>query len=439
MFSFLLVLACAVDNSLTTKDDAEGGFDSGDPVVPPFTEPVLVADPVAVGLGTVCGQVEQVVTLTNMGDAELIVRGIEVDGSGWTVEEVALPLTLAAGASRPLRLEGTGGSAFLVVTSNDPGNERMEISLDAQPDLAPSVVITSPVPSATVPSGTSTFTATVADDLDAPGDLSLRWISDIDGVVGSDPALGDGSALLAWSSDARSPGPHVLVLEATDSCGNVATTEVTLCQQAGYVAESLDLATWNFEGSARWDAANGWVELTAPVGNVAGTAFQTASTVSADNVNVSFSFYVSGGSGADGISVTALDVARMTGFVGETGGGIGYIGMPGWTVEVDTWHNPENNDPTPEDHVSVHVDGNARNVLAWATLPEMEDNAWHTMDLSVVGSQVTVRIDGTLAIDQSVPEITPFSAYVGFTAATGGATNYHLIDALEVTEYVCPE
>jgi hypothetical protein len=85
------------------------------------------------------------------------------------------------------------------------------------------------------------------------------------------------------------------------------------------------------------------------------------------------------------------------------------------------------------------VDGNARNVLAWATLPEMEDNAWHTMDLSVVGSQVTVRIDGALTIDQSVPEIAPFSAYVGFTAATGGSTNYHLIDALEVTEYVCPE
>jgi hypothetical protein len=219
----------------------------------------------------------------------------------------------------------------------------------------------------------------------------------------------------------------------------VATSEVTLCQQAGYVADSLDLSTWHFEGSARWDASNSWVELTTPSYNLAGTAFQTGSAVSADNVNVSFSFFVSGGSGADGFSVTALDVARMTSFVGETGGGIGYIGMPGWTVEVDTWHNPENNDPTPEDHVSVHLDGNARDVLAWATLPEMEDGNWHTMDLSVVGTHVTTRIDGVIHIDQEVPGITPFSAYVGFTAATGGSTNYHLIDALEVTEYVCPE
>jgi hypothetical protein len=161
--------------------------------------------------------------------------------------------------------------------------------------------------------------------------------------------------------------------------------------------------------------------------------------VSADNVNVSFSFYVSGGTGADGISVTALDVARMTGFVGSTGGGIGYLGMPGWSVEVDTWYNPENNDPTPEDHISVHVDGDARNVLAWATLPEMEDGAWHTMDLSVIGVHVNARIDGVTYIDQDISAIHPFSAYVGFTAATGGSTNYHLIDALEVTEYVCPE
>jgi hypothetical protein len=30
-----------------------------------------------------------------------------------------------------------------------------------------------------------------------------------------------------------------------------------------------------------------------------------------------------------------------------------------------------------------------------------------------------------------------FPAYVGFTAATGSLTNYHLIDSLTVTEEVC--
>ena len=51
--------------------------------------------------------------------------------------------------------------------------------------------------------------------------------------------------------------------------------------------------------------------------------------------------------------------------------------------------------------------------------------------------QITVAIDGTTYIDQDVPQLTSFPAYVGFTAATGGATNYHLIDALEVEEFIC--
>ena len=40
---------------------------------------------------------------------------------------------------------------------------------------------------------------------------------------------------------------------------------------------------------------------------------------------------------------------------------------------------------------------------------------------------------------QDVPELRSFPAYVGFTAATGAATNYHLINALQVEEFVCEE
>ncbi len=437
MLAFFL-LACATENALNVKDEHDG-LDSGNDVTPPFTAPELTADPAWVAENALCGTRDFGVTLENTGGADLVVAALDLVGEGWTLEPVTLPLTLAPGARQPLRLTTTGGSATLRVQSNDPGNTNAEIPLDATVDLAPSVVIDTPVASATLAAGGSTFEARVSDDVDAPDALSLRWISDIDGVVGTDPAGTDGSARLTWDPSARASGPHTVVLEATDSCGNVATSEVSVCQQAGYVADSLDLSTWHFEGSALWDAPNGWVQLTDASNNQAGTAFQTGSTVSADNVNVSFRFYVSGGSGADGISVTALDTARMTGFVGATGGGIGYLGMPGWSLEVDTWYNGENNDPTPEDHISFHIDGNVGSYEAWSTLPEMEDGAWHQMDLTVVGTRVRAAIDGVAYIDQDIPRITPFTAYVGFTAATGGATNAHLIDALEVTEYVCPE
>jgi hypothetical protein len=434
----LLLLACGNENALKTQNEHEG-YDSGSEVTPPFTAPELVADPGWIAEDALCGARAFGVTLENTGDADLVVAALDLVGEGWTLEPVTLPLTLAPGARQPLRLTTTGGSATLRVQSNDPGNATLEIPLDASVDLAPSVVIDTPAASATLATGGSTFEARLADDVDAPEALSLRWISDIDGVVGTDAAGADGVARLTWDPAVRTSGPHTIVLEATDSCGNVATTEVSVCQQAGYVADSLDLSTWHFEGSALWDSTNRWVQLTDASYNQAGTAFQTGAAVSADNVNVSFAFYVSGGSGADGISVTALDTERMTGFVGGSGGGIGYLGMPGWSLEVDTWYNGENNDPTGEDHISFHVDGNVASYEAWATLPEMEDGAWHQMDLTVVGTRVRAAIDGVTYIDQDIPRVTPFNAYVGFTAATGGATNAHLIDALEVTEYVCPE
>ena len=77
-------------------------------------------------------------------------------------------------------------------------------------------------------------------------------------------------------------------------------------------------------------------------------------------------------------------------------------------------------------------------VTAWATLPEMEDGAWHTMAVEVHAPRVTVTIDGVTYIDEDISGYFDFPAYVGFTAATGSLTNYHLIDALEVTQLVCP-
>ncbi|MBO84095.1 MAG: hypothetical protein CL927_01955, partial [Deltaproteobacteria bacterium] len=228
-----------------------------------------------------------------------------------------------------------------------------------------------------------------------------------------------------------------VTLTATDTCGNAVTADVVVCQNEGYLAENLDLSTWNFEGSAQWDGTNGWVELTGPTRGQSGTAFQTSTTVDSSNVQIEFDFFVSGGDGADGISITAIDSDRMTSFVGSSGGGIGYGGLPGWSIEVDTWHNAEHNDPTTADHLSLHLDGVVTAPLVWSDLPEMEDGNWHRMAVNVTGTRVTVDIDGSSYIDQDVPELTSFPAYVGFTGATGYYTNYHLIDALEVEEFVC--
>jgi hypothetical protein len=62
-----------------------------------------------------------------------------------------------------------------------------------------------------------------------------------------------------------------------------------------------------------------------PLGRGAPPPSPTA-TVSGDNVQIEFLFFIGGGTGADGLSLTALDTTRMSSWLGGTGCGIGYGG-----------------------------------------------------------------------------------------------------------------
>ena len=69
----------------------------------------------------------------------------------------------------------------------------------------------------------------------------------------------------------------------------------------------------------------------------------------------------------------------------------------------------------------------------------MEDDEWHRALIEMEGDYVRVLIDDVVYIDQTIPGLVPFDAYVGFTAATGGSTNWHRIDSLDVEGFVCDE
>ncbi len=433
-----LLVGCSEYNLSEGKGPELGG-DTG------VGTPDVEVSPDAIVEEGVCGAISRDLEVRNRGDADLDVLSITASG-GWTVGAPGLPLTLAPGDAYPFTATG-GGAGEVVVETTDPDEGFVVVPLDTVPDQPPTLALVEPSNGAILDPGDRTVEAVVADAEDASEQIALTWHSDVDGVFATGFANSSGTMAATWPA-ARSEGDHVLTVTATDTCGNAVSVDAGVCQQAGYDVDQLDISGWNFEGSATWDAANAWLHLTPALQGQVGTAFETSTPVRADNVQIAFRFFIGNGTGADGISLTALDTARMTTFLGGTGCGIGYGGdasctvgpaLPGWSIEVDTYYN-DGQDPTADDHVMFTFDGDVDDPAIWAPLPEMEDTGWHDMVVEVAAPHVTVTIDGVVYIDADVSGGSfAFDAFVGFTAGTGGETNDHIIDSLTVTEYVCAE
>ena len=438
----LAMLSACSEYNLAEEKGAEP--DGEDTAVDPGA-PDLVADPSAVSQAGACGDTTVPVTLTNLGDAPLTVTSASASGA-WTVSGFTPPVMLDPGLDTRFTVTGQGEGSLEIV-SDDPDESVLRIPLETTGDEPPALALVEPGHGDILDPGDRTVEAAVSDTEDAPEDIALSWTSDVDGLIADGFADAGGTMSATWPAG-RTEGDHVVTVTATDTCGNTASVDIGVCQQAGYTVDELDISSWNFEGSALWDTSNNWLQLTPALTDQVGTAFATSSTVRADNVQISFAFFIGNGTGADGISLTALDVARMSTFLGGVGCGLGYGGdasctagpaLPGWSIEVDTYFN-EGQDPTPADHIMFTFDGDVDDPAAWAELPEMEDSGWHQMVVDVSAPHVTVSIDGTVYIDQDVSGgAFAFDSYVGFTAGTGGLTNDHLIDSLEVTEYVCAE
>lgn len=412
---------------------------------PPAGTPDIAVTPDAVVAEGACPDGAGAVQIANEGDGDLDLLAIGTVGD-WTVEGVSLPRTLAPGETQALSVRGSGAGT-LQITSNDPDEPELELPLAALPDEAPEIEVLYPQEGEIIEVGDAVLTTEVDDAEDAADALVVTWSSDIEGDLGSATVDAAGRSFLTWPAP-RAEGEHQLTATVTDTCGNTSTADLTVCQNAGYTVDELDLSSWQFEGVAAWDASNNWLQLTPADLNVVGSAFATDAAVDAANVEISFRFYIGDGTGADGISLTALDVDRMTSFLGGTGCGLGYGGdasctsgpaLPGWSIEVDTFDNGVEVEPTANDHLAFTFNGDVDDYVAWAELPEMEDTGWHEMTVLVVAPRVTVSIDGTTYIDEVLAGDFNFDAYVGFTAGTGGQTNAHLIDSLTVTESVCEE
>lgn len=409
--------------------------------------PQLVIEPYPLDAGIVCESTLEegsyTIQLQNQGLGPLEITALEIEG--WVLLNNPSPLEIATMeniglAVRPLP---TGEDGVLTVYTNDPEQDIWQVPLSGQLDRAPELTLVTPE-SGDVLEAETQFEALVSDDIDPTEYLMVQWQSNQDGLFSTGEAFADGTVSTLWN-EYHTSGYHNIEVSVVDSCNNITQETVSVCQQLTYDVNALDVNDWNFEGNASWDATNNWVELTPAARWQVGTAFSIGQEVPAGWIDIEFDFYIGDGNGADGISLTALDVARKTTYLGGSGCGIGYGGdapctdgpaLPGWSIEVDTYHNP-GYDPTDEDHLMFTFDGDVDDPAAWVVLPEMEDTGWHMMSVRVQQPYVQVSIDGVLYIDQEIPGFYDFDSYIGFTAGTGDFTNRHLIKDLVLRERLC--
>jgi hypothetical protein len=170
--------------------------------------------------------------------------------------------------------------------------------------------------------------------------------------------------------------------------------------------------------------------LTPNLGSVSGTAFWPTAVPRA-NLRASFDLTIDQGNGADGATFILGDPAagaRPTS-VGGTAGSLGASGIPGVAVTFDTFKNTTD---ISANFIGVAKTGNGLVYNATATNIPTLRNSTHHVDIVVSAGHLTVAIDGAPPVLDSTLAL-PSSALVGFTAATGGLTDRHMVTNVVLT------
>ena len=291
----------------------------------------------------------------------------------------------------------------------------------------------------------------VSDTLDF-ATVEVSVVSSIDGLVGI--VTPDATGRFELSLAGLTGGRHTLTVRAVDatSTEQTATVAIAVCPTIPALDFNADLtsADWLIVGDAYREPA-GWLELTGLAGGQQGAIFYLGSTLSRGDTEISLR--VSTGqcplpgpcdSPADGADGFAMSIIGLTGVAelanllaaARPGEGLGYAVTPtvvdAFHIEFDTYHNAI--DPTLGNHVAITLNGDPTNHLLWTETPTLENNAWHDIVLRIEGIHVTVIMDGVTVIDADAPGLDFKGGYIGFTGSTGGSTNYHRIDDLQIVQ-----
>jgi hypothetical protein len=237
----------------------------------------------------------------------------------------------------------------------------------------------------------------------------------------------DGAQRLAANAPGLAPSILPALTAATGSA-----TDLHLARDISITSGTTTLPRpgtgWRFNGAA--GIAGPQVVLTPAAPQQAGTVLHST-PVATDGLTASFTLAMTGGTGADGATFLLLNPAKAAATsVGGAGGGLGFAGLEGVAVSFVTY---------PQSGIGSHnfvgvetstAGGRATFVASTTNVPDLRA-AGRDVVVSVVGTTLTVSIDGVQVLKQSVPSLKP-TALVGFSAGTGGATDVHSVTDAQV-------
>lgn len=189
-----------------------------------------------------------------------------------------------------------------------------------------------------------------------------------------------------------------------------------------------DSGLWTYSGSAAWDNVNGYAVLTSNNSGQAGNIWFNKDILS--SFIVEFRYKAGGGSGADGLTFMFY---KNKNYNPGSGGALGFNDnfgrdVPGYGIEFDNWGSGA--DPS-WNHIALIKDS-VGNHLQWVNDPRTEDNTWHTVKVAVDDQSIVVNVDNNKIIDWQGTIDKKYAGF-GFSAATGGFTNWHIIDDIKIS------
>lgn len=213
------------------------------------------------------------------------------------------------------------------------------------------------------------------------------------------------------------------------SVGNVA---VTVAPRAPTFISDPTSGGWTVNGSSVVTGST--LQLTGAIPTYqAGTAFWPT-PVNASGMSATFTTTIGGGTGgADGLTLMLADPATATTMVGGVGGGLGFSGIKGVAVALDTYQNTVNPSANFVGITDGALDPTAPGLLHWINTSTVVPNlrATNTVTVTLVAGVLSVIVDGTLVLSAAVT-VGP-SVLIGFSGGTGGLTDVHSVSGVAIT------